>query len=521
MNNKDNLEKNTRTNWVLTLISRMTGLLRDGALSRIFGTGILASSFYFAFLIPNLFRRLFGEGALAAAFLPSYSKLHHEDPATARAFASLTISKLVVLLGALTLIGEIALYAITSFQEEPSPALELTMVMLPYMPLVCCVAIFAAMLHVHDRFGIPAAAPIILNGCMIVVAVALLGVFENPLHSMFAIGASILIAGVIQVAWSLHALRRYGWFTKETEPGKSEFKAMKHRMIPMVIGLGTLQLNTLFDGLIASWPNLFGDTIFGLQYPLGEGAMGSLTWAQRLYQFPLGVFGIAVATAIYPLLAKQSNDPRSFASTIQRGLRLVVFIGFPASAGLIMVRNPLAATVFQGVNFTSEDAMIVGSVLLGYAPAVWAYSMTQVLTKGFYAKDDTKTPVKVAVACMVFNAILNITLIWTPLNIAGLAWSTAICAVLQVSILLFYFRKHVPIIATPEVVSSWISTALLTLFMSAGVSGVVISMWQPKSDWSHAIVVLLVAIVTGIAIFGFGSAMLRKPELRWILGRQQ
>ena len=156
MTNSDNLERNTRTNWSLTLVSRMTGLVRDGAISRLFGPGPLASAFYFAFLIPNLFRRLFGEGALAAAFLPSFSKLHHEDPNQAKALATLTISKLVLLLGGITLVGELLLWWILSVQSEPSVSLELAMVMLPYMPLVCCVAIFAAMLHVHDKFGPPA-----------------------------------------------------------------------------------------------------------------------------------------------------------------------------------------------------------------------------------------------------------------------------------------------------------------------------------------------------------------------------
>ena len=148
---------------------------------------------------------------------------------------------------------------------------------------------------------------------------------------------------------------------------------------------------------VANWSNLFGNSFFfGLQYPLQEGAMASVTWAQRLYQFPLGVFGIAVATAIYPLLAKQANMNDSFTSTIHRGLRLVVYIGLPASAGLIFVREPLAAAVFQGDKFVSDDVILVGSILLGYAPAVWAYSMVQVLTRGFYAKGDMKTPVKIA-----------------------------------------------------------------------------------------------------------------------------
>ena len=518
----DNLERNTRTNWSLTLISRMTGLVRDGAISRLFGTGALSSAFYFAFLIPNVFRRLFGEGALAAAFLPSFSKLHHEDPELAKQFATLTISKLVVLLGGITIVGELLLWWIISVQAEPSASLELAMIMLPYMPLVCSVAIFAAMLHVHDKFGPPAAAPIILNGLMIAAAFAFIGYFDNPLNHMMVIGLAVIVAGVVQVVWSLLALRNFGWYAKETPKSHGEFKVMTRRMIPMIIGLGTLQINTLLDGLIASWPTLFGDAFFfGLQYPLGEGAMGSLTWAQRLYQFPLGVFGIAVATAIYPLLAKQSRDNDTFTATMKRGLRLVVFIGLPASAGLILVRNPLASAVFQGVNFTSQDAILVGSILLGYAPAVWAYSMTQVLTKGFYAKDDAMTPVKVAMFCVALNLILNITLIWTPLRTAGLAWSTAICAVIQVSILMVYIRKHVRTIVDSDVLRSWLSTALLTLLMGGAVAITTQMVWNPTAGWLHSCWVLLLSVFVGIIVMVIGSTVLKRPELYWVLGRHR
>lgn len=518
----DNFERNARTNWSLTLVSRVTGLVRDSAISKIFGTGALSSAFYFAFLIPSVFRRLFGEGALAAAFLPSFSKLHHEDPELAKQFATLTISKLVVLLGVITIVGELLLWLIISMKTEQSASLDLAMIMLPYMPLVCTVAIFAAMLHVHDRFGPPAVAPIILNGLMVVAALAFIGFFDNPLNHMMLIGWAVVMAGIIQVVWSMLALRKFGWYSKNTSTVRGEFTSMTRRMIPMIIGLGTLQINTLIDGLIASWPTLFGDSFFfGLQYPLSEGAMGSLTWAQRLYQFPLGVFGIAVATAIYPLLTKQSQDDDSFAATMRRGLRLVVFVGLPASAGLLLVRNPLAATVFQGWNFTSQDAILVGTILLGYAPAVWAYSMTQVLTKGFYAKDDAMTPVKVAMFCVALNFLLNISLIWTPLETSGLAWSTAICAVIQVCMLMVCIRKHIPVVVDKDVLRSWLLTALLTLVMGGAVALTMQFAWKTDASWSHSFLALLSSVFVGIIVMIIGSTLLKRPELYWVFGRHR
>jgi len=334
------------------------------------------------------------------------------------------------------------------------------------------------------------------------------------------VGVAVVVAGVIQVIWSLYALRRIGWITKDTTAGRGELRAMLRRTIPMVLALGTVQINILFDGLIASWPTVFGPSFFGLEYPLSEGAMSSLSWAQRLYQFPLGVFGIAVATAIYPLLAKQAKDGAGFTTTIHRGLRLVVFIGLPASAGLILVRNPLATAVFQGGSFTSSDALVVGSILLGYAPAVWAYSMLHVLTKAFYAKDDAMTPVKVAILVVVLNFLLNITLIWTPLGTSALAWSTAICAVLQVSILMVLIRRHVAKPVDEAVVRSWLSTTVLTLIMGAVVAMVMNYMWVEDGEWLDSIYCLAACVASGSLTFLLGSVVMRMPELHWFMGRK-
>jgi putative peptidoglycan lipid II flippase len=288
----------------------------------------------------------------------------------------------------------------------------------------------------------------------------------------------------------------------------------------MILALGTLQINTLLDGLIASWPTVFGSSFFGLEYPLPEGAMGSLSWAQRLYQFPLGVFGIAVATAIYPLLAKQAKDASAFAETIHRGLRLVIFVGLPASAGLILVRDPLAAAIFQGGSFTSSDARIVGSILLGYAPAVWAYSMLHVLTKAFYAKDDAMTPVKVAIVVVVLNFILNITLIWTPLGTSALAWSTAICAVLQVGILMMLIRRHLATPVDAAVLRSWGTTSVLTVVMGAGVGLVMNMMWTENGSWLDSLYCLGACVASGATIFFIGSYVMKMPELHWFFGRK-
>ena len=539
-------EKHARTVTLLTLVSRMTGLARDAALSRIFGVSPLMDAFWFAFMIPNLFRRLFGEGALSSAFLPVYTRLHASDPASARRLASLTLGLMVATLGGLTLIAEIVLFILSMRAGHDHLALRLMEVMLPYMPLVCLVAIIGAMLQVHGRFGPTAAAPILLNLFIVVAAIgfASRGAFapdqandanHKTLH-ITIVAASVLAAGIVQVAWSLLALRRTGAISDSASPPilkspdhpiAKSFKEVLSQFWPMFIGLGVLQVNTFVDGLIASWPSTIGPTIFGYDFPLDPGALTALSNAQRLYEFPLGVFGIAVATAIFPALARAAGDGEMFADILRRGLRLVIFIGLPASVGLILVRTPLTAAILQGKNFTEADTARVGFVLMGYAPAIWAYSMTHTLTRAFYAKGDSKTPVKVAVTMVLLNFALNMTLIWTPLKEAGLAWSTAGCAIVQVGILLRLTRRHASHIVNETVLWSWMKTVLVTAVMAIAVMLVAQRLparWVDR-EWSavdvNAMINLAILVATGAATVIASSLILRMPELAWAAGKSR
>lgn len=523
----EQFESHARTVTLLTIVSRFTGLLRDASLSRIFGAGELMSAFFFAFMIPNLFRRLFGEGALAAAFLPSYAQLEQTDPELARRLASLTIGRLTILLGAITLVGEIGLFAVSTRLDHQNVAVWLTMIMLPYMPLVCLVAILGAMLQVHRRFGPTAAAPIVLNVFVIAAAVGapyaveLGGDDPRLVHIGFVAGA-VILAGVVQVGWSMLALRRHDWWRADAAAAREPMRKVIRLAGPMIVGLGVLQMNTFFDGLIASYPTTVGPTIFGHAYPLDVGAMATVSFAQRLYQFPLGVFGIAVATAIFPLLARQAGeaDGEAFAATVRRGLRLVVFIGLPASVGLVLVREELAAAILQGGQFTADNTARVGFVLLGYAPAIWAYSMVHVLTRAFYARDDSMTPVKIAAGVVALNLALNCTLIWTPLREAGLAWSTAICSVVQVSLLVRLIRRHAAHVVNREVWRSWGRTIVCTLPMTGVVLLFATSFDDAAPSWGEALGRLILLVGSGLGIIAVTALALRMPELSWALGRE-
>jgi len=518
-------EQNARTVMSMTALSRLTGLGREAVLSRLFGTDAILSTYFFAFMIPNLFRRLFGEGALAAAFLPNYEKLTREDPAMAAKLATATIGLVAIGLGVFVAIAELVLLLVATLVGEEQTVVFLLMFMLPYAPLVCLVAIMGAMLQVHGRFGPTAAAPIILNTFITIAAVVGFIMLpgdglSNQFISVSLMSYAVVLAGIVQLTWSWMALGPHAKLPLKIEGVGPHVTSMFKRAGPMILGLGVLQINTLIDGLIASYRNYTGTSqFFGYTWPLDESAMAVLTFAQRLYQFPLGVFGIAVATAIYPMLAKLADDRSAFTDIVHRGLRLVFFIGLPASLGLIVVARPLTGSLLQGAAFDNTDTNRVAFVLLGYASCVWAYSMIQVITRAFYARNDTVTPVKIALYVVGLNLVLNLVLIWTPLKEAGLAWSTAICATLQVMFLLRHLRRHVDSPIGESTLPSMARTCLLSIIMIACL-GLLMMILPSGNSWLQQVQSLAVLVAVGSIVFAGGAALLKMPELKWALGRQ-
>jgi len=519
-------QRHARNVSLLTLTSRVTGLARDASISRVLGAGGLTDAFLFAFMIPNLFRRLFGEGVLSAIFLPAYARLVETDPPTAAVLARRLVVGLTLALGGLSLLGAAILLAVSASRDHGSPALWLAAIMLPYMPMVCAVAVLGAMLQVRDRFGPTAAAPLILNLALIAAIVGgwlVIGPDADRTMRLRHLGvaaASVLVAGGVQVAWSLRALGPGAWRGGGAAAARPHLQAIVREAGPILLGLGVLQVNTLLDGLIASYPSVVGPTIAGHPYPLEAGAMATVSFAQRLYQFPLGVFGIAIATAIFPVLARQRDDQTAFATTVRRGLRLVLFIGLPASVGLVLVREPLTAVVFEGGSFAQGSTDRVARALLGYAAAVWAYSMVHVLARAFYARGEARTPMLVALGVVGLNVGLNLTLIWTPLEEAGLAWSTAICSIVQAIVLTRLLRRRLGPMVDRSVVGSWVRTVLVATLVAAATwaAGRLVP-GETGDGWSAALLRLLVMVTAGVAAGLVVSRALRMPELGWALGR--
>ncbi len=259
--------------------------------------------------------------------------------------------------------------------------------------------------------------------------------------------------------------------------------------------------------------------------------MTTLTLAQRLYQFPLGVFGIAIATAIFPALAhaaaqrvtppqaapgskaEPSGGGDDFAAIFRRGLRLTLFIGLPASVGLMLVRVPLTRVFFEWNAFTANDALRSAAVLMGYASAVWAYSLTHVTTKAFYAVNDAMTPLKVSGVMVALNLLLNLMLIW-PLGVAGLAWSTAISAAVQSVVLIVLLRRHMDRPVTPEVVGGVMRTVGLTAVMAAAVGALIWVVDPTTLSKAQCLGVLGLCVLIGGAVVLAGAWLMKMPEVR-------
>ncbi len=528
-------EHHARVVGALTLISRVTGFAREAIFSRVFGLGPIMDAFSFAFMMPNLFRRLFGEGALSAAFLPRFAKLDREDPESARRFGALMLAVSGGIFFAVLAVVELILVVLWWNAPEyavdfhpplhvggaliPSLSVQsaalgylLAMLMMPYMPLVCLVALSGAVLQSKDRFVVTAAAPIILNIAFVVAALAgipFLGDEVGHRAHILLVAVSVLGAGVLQVLWTFGALRKVGLILDHRDPiAWMHVKKTLAESLPVMFGVGVLQLNTFVDGLIASWPTLMGPTIFGFQYPLQAGAMAAFAGAQRLYEFPLAVFGISIATAMFPALARSSSQPEAFASIVRSGIERAWFVGLPASVGLFLVAEPACGVAFQGSEFTYDDTLRVAAILRGFAIAIWSYSIVHIAARAFYALDDRQTPLRVALGMLVLNVALNLTLIFSSLREAGLAYSTAICSVVQCVVLLALLRRRVPGLIPPSLFVVLLKPAVATLGMALCV--IAVGSFLPSgTDWNSLLLRFIGASGAGVVSYCAAAALLR------------
>lgn len=418
-----------------TFLSRVLGFVRDILIAVKLGTGIYADVFFVAFKIPNLFRRLFAEGALNAAFVPLFSgKLSSKGKLDAQRFAENILSFLVIFLLILTMIMQIAMPWILQvvapgFVSDPEKydlTVLLTRITFPYLLFISISALCGGVLNSLSRFAEGAFSPVILNLCLIGGILALAHVTETPAH---ALAYSASVAGVLQLVWMMTWCWKAGIKLKLRKPKlTSEVKLLLKRMVPGMIGAGVVQINVWIDIILAT---------------LIPGAVSLLYYADRLNQFPLALIGTAIGIVLLPLLSKQIKEERyDDAITSQnRALEFAMLLTIPAAVALTIIAFPLIYVMFGYGAFTQENARQAAYALSAYGIGLPAFVLIKVLAPSFFARGDTVTPVKIAVACVMINIILSLAWIG-PLAHVGLALATTVAALCNATALgVFLYRK--------------------------------------------------------------------------------
>jgi putative peptidoglycan lipid II flippase len=419
----------------MTLLSRITGLARDVVFAGLIGAGagIMADAFYVAFRIPNTLRRLSGEGAFSQAFVPVFTEHKLRDSAAElRDFVNRMTGWFGLILFVITLVGVVAAPVIIVVMAPgfSGDKYELTVAMLritfPYLLFISLVAMAAGILNSYGKFAAAAFTPVLLNVCLIAAALWLAPYFDRP---VLALAWGVFIAGVVQLLFQLPFLARLGLLPRPSLKRNHAGVARVFRlMLPGIFGVSVHQINTLVNTVLASF--------------LVTGSVSWLYYSDRLMEFPLGVFGIALATVILPSLSHQhaSGDRREFSRLLDWALRWVFVIGIPATVALMLLAAPLLATFFHYGAFGEQDVRMSSEALVAFSFGLLGFILVKVLAPGFYARQDTKTPVRIGVIAMGVNIALSVVLVFV-LKHTGLALAISLSAFVNAGLLYRPLRR--------------------------------------------------------------------------------
>lgn len=505
----------------LTLLSRVLGFVRDMLMATALGAGLIADAFFLAWMIPNLFRRLFGDGAFSAALVPVFVEAREAgDHAGAQSLVSGALWRLVTGLGILVVVLEAGCFALGA---EPGRAmleaglgagafakvavvLDLLRFLLPYLVLICAAGLLGGALNALDRFAVPALAPVVFNAIWIGGLLASGYLFSETLPRVRFLALCLLGGGVVQLLMHTVAMKRAGVAVQRTwRTDPERLTRVKSLFFSLAFGLALFQLNALFDGLIA--------------YAfVPEGGVSSLYYGNRLVQLPIGVLGVALSTAVFPELARlaKREDFLGLGRLLDRGVLLGAFVALPAAAGLAALAGPIVSTLFERGAFDAASAARTAKIVLCLTPAVVAACVTPVVTRAFYAEEEVKTPVRVGAACVVLNLILNLLLVG-PMGAAGLALATSASQTTNLLLQVWLYRKRrvsrgdVP--ATLRVLGQGLGYASLAALMG-------LAAWQVERAMpGPAALRLAVAILSGVVIYAGVCAALKVEPLRLLLSR--
>lgn len=487
-----------------TFLSRILGLVRDILTARIFGTSWVYDAFLMAFMIPNLLKRLLGEGALSSSFIPVFAryKEKHSSEELWR-FASAVGTTMTLFCLALIAVGWCGLTYVGMFSLEPRAALmvDLLRYFLPFLILIAWTAWAMGVLNSFRKFWAPALAPVFLNIGWIIAPVWICAWLGTDLKTqIYGLVWGILAGGVMQVLVQIPPLWKLKPQLKwEPDLRHDGVKEVGKLLAPSLFGLAITQLSMTVD--------------LYLGYFIGEGATSSLWYANRLMQFPLGIFAAAMGTAILPTFSSQAAQERmdQFRGTLAFSLRTLSFIVIPASVGLIFLREPIVRLLFERDQFTAESTRRVANVLMYYSLGLLAYSGIKVLTSAFYALKDTQTPVKIGAIGFSLNLVLNLILMW-PMKEGGIALATAISSFVNMGILMVVLLRRIGALNVTELFNSLWRVTAASLLMGVG------CLWVWGLCGSYSLWIQVVVPISCSLIFFLAAAfVLRVPEVSMVL----
>jgi putative peptidoglycan lipid II flippase len=460
-----------------TSLSRVLGFVRDLVIARLFGANAATDAFVVAFKIPNLFRRLFAEGAFAAAFVPVLSEYK-----STRSFSDLktfvdhvagTLGLMLLVIAVLGVLGAPVLIMLFApgwyFGDigEPALAIEMLRLTFPYLLFISLTAFAGGILNTHGQFGVPAFTPVLLNLSLIAAALWLAPMLEQPI---MALAWGVLIAGVAQFAFQLPFLYRLKLVPRFTVAPRDEgVRKVLRLMGPAVFGASATQIGLLLNTLIASL--------------LVEGSMSWLYYSDRLMEFPVGILGAALATVILPHLSKTHHaaSPGEFSRLLDWGTRWAIFFGVPAAIGLFVLAGPLISTLFQSAVFTPHDVTMASYSLMAYGLGLLPFLLIKIYAPGFYARQNTSTPVRFAIIAIVVNVLVSL-LLFKPFGHVGLATATTISATVNATLLFVWLKREGAYHPPP----GW--WYLLLRIAVAGILMGLVLLWAVPalSDWTAA-----------------------------------
>lgn len=497
-----------------TSLSRLLGMVRDLLTAGMFGTSLPMSAFVVAFRIPNLFRRLFGEGALASAFIPVFMAVRKDEgdgPAhvlASRVLSLAAVGLVMIVAAGLLLAGWLRVGAEPGSQR--ALILPLTQIMLPYMILICLVALCAAILNAYHHFTVPALSPSLMNLTWIFTVLVLCPLMGDTLEErIYGLAWGVMLSGVIQFAVQLPAMRRQGYFFRfDAAWSDPRLHRVFLLMGPATVGLAVTQINVMINSLMAAW--------------IGPWAPAALFYSERLLYLPQGILATAMSTVLLPVFAGHAAAKRSdeILTTMNQSLRMLMFVMTPAAIGLFVLSRPIIQMLFEWGQFDAASTDLTTLALQCYAPGLLVFSFSKVFVPAFYAYQDTRTPVKIGVACVLLNLLLNIIFIFTlPVHVkhAGLAASTVIAEALNGGALAWYVHRR---LGSPGW-GSMLRSAGKAL-VAAGVMGGAITGALPVIREALAetvlpnkiaqIVSVLSVIIVGMLLYVGMMRLLRAPE---------